>query len=429
MHITRRALLTTVGGIAAAATLTSCAGTGGSSAGGGDPKNIRFMSNHPGKSQALEQKIIDAFVAENPEYSVELIDGGSDYEELAQKFNAQLAGGDVPDIVVASDVTWFPLALNEAITPMDELWSSGKVDSDDYVDTLREDYVFEGKHYGLPYSRSTPLFYFNSELWEKAGLDGAPTTWDEFDEMAAKLLKDNPDVAPLVVPDGSNYLDWYFQGMIWTFGGSYSKEWDMAFTDDKSLEAGRFLAEQVNKGHIKITADPTNEFGTGLAGALLESTGSLGGLKEQAAIEFDTAYLPGPKPGCPTGGAGLAITNKIDDERKASAMKFVEFATNQDNTVTFSQATGYMPVRKSALEHPDEQAYLKDEPRAQTAIDQLAENTQSQDYARCFLPGGGDRIGEGLDRITTGGEDVEKIFEELQKQSQEVYERDIEPKL
>ena len=59
---------------------------------------------------------------------------------------------------------------------MDELWSSGKVDSDDYVDTLREDYVFEGKHYGLPYSRSTPLFYFNSELWEKAGLDGAPTT-------------------------------------------------------------------------------------------------------------------------------------------------------------------------------------------------------------------------------------------------------------
>ena len=57
------------------------------------------------------------------------------------------------------------------------------------------------------------------------------------------------------------------------------------------------------------------------------------------------------------------------------------------------------------------------------------EVTQSQDYARVFLPGGGARIGAGLDRITIGGEDVETVFEGLSEESQTVYERDIEPNL
>ncbi|MBM7052122.1 hypothetical protein [Rothia sp. ZJ1223] len=42
---------------------------------------------------------------------------------------------------------------------------------------------------------------------------------------------------PLVVDDGSNYLDWYFLA----FGGGYSDEWDLKFTDPKNIEVGKFL--------------------------------------------------------------------------------------------------------------------------------------------------------------------------------------------
>ena len=99
-----------------------------------------------------------------------------------------------------------------------------------------------------------------------------------------------------------------------------------------------------------------------------------------------------------------------------------------ENTVTFSQETGYMPVQKAALEDPDMNAYLDQNPNFRTALEQL-EVTSSQDYARVLLPGGGARIGAGLDRITIGGEDVETVFEQLGEESQTVYERDIEPKL
>jgi len=79
----------------------------------------------------------------------------------------------------------------------------------------------------LPYSRSTPLFCCNKEMWSKAGLpDRGPETWDEFAEWAPKLATAaGADKNAIVLADGSNYLDWYFQGMIWSMGGAYSKEW------------------------------------------------------------------------------------------------------------------------------------------------------------------------------------------------------------
>ncbi|GAB3702341.1 ABC transporter substrate-binding protein [Mariniluteicoccus flavus] len=433
MKLDRRNFLTIAGGALAATTVTACAGTGGAPAAParkGEEGVIKFWSNHPGKSKELEQKIIDAFVAANPGTKVELIDGGASYEELAQKFNAALTGGDLPDVIVASDVTWFNFALNKAITPLDDLWKTVGVKSDDYVDTLRDDYLFNGKHYAMPYSRSTCLMYYNKDMWAKAGLgENGPKTWAEFDQFAARIAAANPNVAPLGIPSGTNYLDWYFQGMIWTFGGKYSDKWDMKFTSPESLEAGKFLQSMVKANKIKISKDPVNEFATGMNAALLESTGSLGGLKKTAKVNFGTAFLPGPKPGCPTGGAGLAIPQNISDERKKLALKFVEFMTNPQNTATFTQATGYMPVRKSAMEDASQKKYLESEPRAMTAIKQLSENTAPQDYARVFVQGGGKRIGEGLDKITTGGADVQQVFAALAEETKKIVDRDIKPKL
>jgi sn-glycerol 3-phosphate transport system substrate-binding protein len=412
--------------------LSACAGTGSTgtfgNSGGGSDGPLTFWSNHPGSSRPVETQLLEAFQAEQG-VPVQLVDGGASYEEVAQKFNAALSGGELPDVVVVSDVTWFNFALADAITPMDDLWSSAGVDTAGYVDSLREDYLFEGQHFALPYARSTPLFYYNRQMWSAAGLpDRGPQTWAEFAEWAPRLASANAGLAPMTIPDGRNYLDWYFQGIIWTFGGGYSEEWEPTFTSPGSLAAGRFLQDQVRQGHIAISNDANNQFGAGQAASLLQSTGSLRGLAETAQFDFGTAFLPGPQPGCPTGGAGLAISNGISDERKQQAMRFIAFVTNTDNTVTFSQATGYMPARKDAVDHPDTQAYLAQNPNARTALEQLAV-TAPQDYARVFVPGGGTRIGAGLDRITTGGEDVQTVFQELNDETLKVFERDIQPNL
>ena len=151
-QVTRRGFLGMAGGAAALVGLGACAGTGSpgtpqaSGGGGGSANTIDFWSNHPGTSKEVEQKIITAFQQANPGITVKLTDAGKNYEEVAQKFNAALAGGSLPDVVVASDVTWFNFALNKQFTPLDDLLSGAGVKVDDYVDSLFNDYKFKDQH-------------------------------------------------------------------------------------------------------------------------------------------------------------------------------------------------------------------------------------------------------------------------------------------
>ena len=439
-NMNRRGFLSLGGAIAAGAALTACAGSGGSSAdaagpsgASGDSNTITFWSNHPGKSTDVEKELINRFQTKYPDLKVNLVDGGKNYEEVAQKFNAALSGGDVPDVVVLSDVWWFNYALAGAIEPLDGLFSEVGVDSADYVDSLLADYLFQGKHYALPYARSTPLFYYNKAVWSQAGLpDRGPATWQEFDEWGPELQK--------VVGNGKlahgwgnakDYLGWTYEGPIWTFGGSYSDQWNLQLDNEKTIAAGQFLSSMIHdKKYAAVSTDIANEFGTGILASTIASTGDLSGIKKTANFDFGTAFLPAVDgtPGCPTGGAGLAIPSKISDQRKKNALKFIDFVTNGENTAYFSQNVGYMPVRKSATSELSMKAFLDANPNSRTAVDQLS-RTRSQDYARVFVPGGDQIIGTGLEQIALQKADVASTFAGVATQLQQIIDRQITPKL
>jgi len=421
--------------------LSACAGTGGGSTGtasatasalakntGPVTGTIEFWSNHPGTSKETELKLIEAFKAENPGATVNLVDAGKNYEEVAQKFNAALAGGQLPDVVVVSDVTWFNFALNKQLAAVDDIAKAIELDTDDYVDALYNDYKFENGHYAVPYARSTPLFYYNQDLWSKAGLeDRGPKDWDEMKEWAAKLKAVAPDGgAAMALADGSNYLDWVLQNLVWEFGGAYSKDWTPKFSDAKTIEALTFFQGMAKEGYFKFSKDAAADFGAGLTGCGIMSTGSLGGVTKNAKFPFKTAFLPG-EGNCPTGGAGIGIPAGITDERKVNALKFASFITNAASTVTFTQATGYMPVRKSALKEEAEKSFLEANPNARTAVEQLPK-TRSQDNARVLVPGGGAKIGQALDQIVAG-QDVKTVMDGLQKDIEGVIAAQITPKL
>lgn len=437
MIINRRGFIGLAGTVAAGAALTACAGSGsgsgGSTATGGDPNTITFWSNHPGKSKDVELELISRFEAKYPDQKVKLIDAGKNYEEVSQKFNAALSGGELPDVVILSDVWWFNYALTGAIERLDSHFGAAGVNAADYVDSLLADYEFRGGHYALPYARSTPLFYYNKQLWSQAGLpDRGPSTWQEFDQWGPELQK--------VVGDGKlahgwgnakDYLGWTYEGPIWTFGGAYSDGWNLRFDDPRTVTAGNFLRDMVfTKKYAAVSNDIKNDFSAGIIASTVASTGDLSGITANAKFDFGTAFLPADPgtPGCPTGGAGLAIPARISDQRKTNALKFIDFITNTQNTAYFSQKVGYLPVRKSAVDDPSMKAFLAANPRSATAIAQLP-HTRSQDYARVFVPGGDQIIGTGLERIALQNADVTATFGDVSRQLQQIIDRQITPKL
>ncbi len=395
---------------------------------------ITWWSNNPGSSQAVSQQIIDAFHRSQSAIRVELVTAGASYEDIAQKFQAAQAGGSLPDLVVFSDVWWFRYYMLDSIIPLDSLISAVGIDTSDYRDQLLADYQYAGATWAIPWARSTPLFYWNKAHWAAAGLpDRAPKTWDEFAEWAPRLNAANHGIQhAFQLPALAGYAGWSFQNNLWGWGGGWSAKdsFDITCDSPRSVAALQFLQDAVYKGKWSGVAskDSTNDLSAGAVSATIGSTGSLVGILKVAKFEVGAGFLPGgpeaTSPVCPTGGAGVGIPKKIPRENQLAAATFIKFLTSPENTLLFAQATGYMPVRKSAKTA----SLVAKAPQSQVAIDQLAV-TRAQDWARVFLPGGDQEMAGACANILTQRGDVGGQMNALKKTLETIYTTQVKPHL
>lgn len=383
-----------------------------------EPVTLTVWSSFSGKNGEAETELVKRFNESQSNVVVDYQFQGN-YEETAQKVTAALQARTAPDVSLLSDVWWFKFYLSQNLLPLDDLLSAQNIDLADYQDSLINEGVRQGKHYWMPFARSTPLFYYNKEKWAAAGLpDRGPETWDEFVEWAPTLLQKEGDelkVSAFAHPDGASYIAWLFQGVAWQFNGSYSDpDFTMRMTDEATLEAGQFYKDTVHTyGWAVPSKDIGSDFINGLTAASMMSTGSMGGIKANATFEFGTAFLPKKYQfGCCTGGAGLAILASTPAEKQEAAMSYIAFVSNPENTTYWAQNTGYMPVRKSALQSETMQSYFVEFPQFKTATEQLA-LTRPQDAARVFVPNGDQIIGSALERITVQSDDVSVAFADV----------------
>lgn len=445
VRMTRRHLLGMTAG-AAALGLVGCGGDDSTSSntttantGGTKPtvkpaSTVKYWSVHPGGSKDVETELINRFQAKYPDIKVNMEDAGANYADISTKFNAGLAAGQIPDVVMLSDVWWFKYFLAQTITPLDDLMNQAQVDTSDYADTLIKDYQFQGKQWAMPFARSTPLFYYNKDKWNAAGLpDRGPANWDEMDQWGPKLMaKAGSNEHAFTHVTGQSYSAWTFEAINWEFGGRYSDDkFNILLNSQESIDAGNYVRSQIfEKKYANVTAkDEQADFSAGATASMISSTGGLTGVIKNAKFQVGTAFLPTKKQfGCPTGGAGLAIPASIPKENQYAAMLFIKFLTEPESTAYYSQNVGYMPVRKSAATGPLMAEFFTKNPQFKTAVDQLAK-TQSQDTARVYIPGGDAIIGKGLDAILLNNQDAKSVWPDVKKQLEDTYNSDVKPKL
>jgi sn-glycerol 3-phosphate transport system substrate-binding protein len=320
--------------------------------------------------------------------------------------------------------------LNKAIIPLDDLMKANNVDKADYIDAFMNEGTRKGQVVWMPFARSTPLFYYNKDAWKEAGLpDRGPETWAELKEWAPKLVKKdgaNLTRSAIAHSGAGGYIEWSFQSNVWGWGGSYSDpDFTVRIHEKPAVDAGEFLRQTIMEGWASTPANTDNDFRGGVAASFIGSTGGLTGHEANAKFPVGTSFLPkGPAGfGCPTGGAGLAILSSAPKEKQEAAFKFMQFATSTEQTAIWAQATGYMPVRKSAIDGPAMQDFYSKKPNYQTAGKQLA-LVRAQDVARVFVPNGQQILLKGIERITINKEPSETVMKDisasLQKESEAI---------
>lgn len=337
------------------------------------------------------------------------------YEDVAAQLISGLQTGDIPDLALLSDVWWFRFYLAQSLADLTPMLTA-ESNVEDYVESLYTEYARNGGQYGIPFARSTPLFYYNAEAVEASGVSpDVFATWSGFREAAPDLISGSGLEAAFAFGNAASYGAWVLHGPVWAFGGRYSDEdFNILVTEEGCVNAGEFMREFVSSGNAITVDDPVTDFASGVSVAIMGSTGSLGTIRDTATFEFTTAFLPEEQQfGCPTGGAGISIMAGAPPERQAAALKFIEFCTSTEQTTIWSQATGYMPVRTSAIESPEEQAFLEENPNARTAVEQLP-LTQPQDSARVFIPNGDQILGRGWEQILVNDRPAAEVWAEVQ---------------
>ena len=135
------------------------------------------------KQQPAMQEIADAFAAEHPNVTVEI--QLTPYKEYFTKLQTSVSGGAAPDVFWMNGPNFQLYASNGVLAPLDDQG----VEASDYPQGLIDLYTFDGSLYGAPKDFDTVALWYNTELFDAAGVEypSADWTWDDLKAAAAKL--------------------------------------------------------------------------------------------------------------------------------------------------------------------------------------------------------------------------------------------------
>lgn len=133
------------------------------------------------------QAVVDAYEAQNPNVTVELLEISS--AEYQDKVNIMLSGGDDTDIITVKDIPGYSAMLTRGqIAPLEDYIDADGVDLSVYSGAA-EELTFEDSIYALPFRSDIWILYYNKDLFDAAGVDypSNDITWEEYDAIAREL--------------------------------------------------------------------------------------------------------------------------------------------------------------------------------------------------------------------------------------------------
>lgn len=308
-----------------------------------------------------------------------------DYNALNQKLLAAIQAGTPPDIAQAGNNSFIASYLAAgAVAPIADFVNGpdglSKDDLADIYPGFIEDNTFDDKGrptlVSWPFNKSDEVMYYNRDLLNGLGVSAPPATWDEFVADAKKVTASGKTKGLAWTPSSD-----LFTAMLYAYGG---KPYDpttkqVAFQSDAGVKALSILTGMVKgqTAYLTKSYDWQGDFEHG------KSVFALSTIVSRAYIEKDLqgqsggfylgiAPLPrGDQPATVLFGSNGVILAKVPDAAKQGAWAFLKWYTAPEQTARWSLASGYMPIRKSALDTAILKKAIAADPRREVAIKSL----------------------------------------------------------
>lgn len=343
-----------------------------------EPVTIEFWYAFGDKVGENTERLVAEFNASQSDIIVKAEYQGGAYNDLHTKVQAAFAAKSPPAVTLNEITVIRNFAENGMTQPLDPFIARDNFDMADYIPGLLSNTQVDGKTYGLPYLRSTPLLFYNATLLEKAGVGkAAPKTLEETLEFSRALTKSG------VVGLSTPVTTWTYEALVDSCGGRILTDDDKTavFNTPEAMKAMNFYQTGLKEGIFKIAtggdaaSQAKMEFQNQRSAMILGSTADLTyymQVADETNFELGAAFIPdGGEGSVPTGGANLVMVNGISEEQANAAWEFMKFMTSKEQTIKSSIATGYLPVRTSAIEDAEMQKLYGEKPLFRVAVDQL----------------------------------------------------------
>lgn len=239
----------------------------------------------------------------------------------------------------------------------------------------------KGKQFGIGFSLSTPILYFNADLVRKAGgdPDKFPSDWAGIFALAKKIDALGDKVHGFQF-DWDITGNWMWQALVFAEGGTLltADEREVAFGGPEGQRAIQTLSAMVKEGTMRDVSQATTlqDFVSGTLGIWSHSTSRLGGVTKQVGTTFElrTARFPipgGDKARLPAGG-NVVMMFAADATKQAAAWEYIKFATGPVGATIMVKGTGYFPANAKPAQDPALLgSFYQQNPNHMTAIRQL----------------------------------------------------------
>ncbi|MEJ7670840.1 MAG: sn-glycerol-3-phosphate ABC transporter substrate-binding protein UgpB [Casimicrobiaceae bacterium] len=351
---------------------------------------IQWWHSMTGALNDRVNELAKGFTESQKDYKVVPVYKGAYPESMAAAI-AAFRAGNAPHILQVFEVgTATMMGAKGAIKPVSEVMREAgeKFDPKAYIGAVAGYYTNrKGEMLSFPFNSSTTVFYYNKDVFEKAGLDPnrPPATWPEVMAAAAKIKASGASQCAYTTGWPSwvhveNLSAWHNVPIATKENGMAGLDTQFQINSPLHVRHWNNLKEWNSKGYFSYAGrrnEAEAKFYSGECAMLTSSSAAQANINRNAKFKYAVSMLPyyadvqGAPQNTIIGGASLwVMAGKKPDEYKGVA-KFLTYIAEPTRQAQWHQQTGYLPITPVAYDLTKSAGFYDKNPGTDISVRQM----------------------------------------------------------
>lgn len=379
-------------------------------------REIRFWHAMTGVLGERIEELCRGFNTSQSDYVVAPVYRGT-YDELINATVAAYRTRTQPQLVQIYERGFMTMLLSNAIVPVHELLAAHghRVDWSDFIKPIAGFYSWRNQLQAMPFNSSTPILFFNREVFARAGLEKPAATWQELEEQFRRMKA--AGIPAGTVMAGDYHWSWFenysaINDMPYATRSNGFDGLDTEFVYNRTGVVGQVgrMKRWLDDGLMVMAGQgfsPESVFTSGRAATYIASTAAHAGIMAARDLPWDATYLPyeeGREPRNSTiGGAVLWALRGHSEADNAGTAAFLAHLAKPETQVWWHRTTGYVPATNAAYAMARAEGWYTQRPTQELAVLQLSRGTPTPNSL-------GFRFGNFTQTMMAQREEAERAF-------------------